>query len=96
MNFIEKLGTTKVLCFSIGELISAFVTIIAAFQESNIEPWQMISFPLIGHIFVLFVFVFRGMNSDKFDWKEIGIAMLGSLVIQIAACIGALFNILSN
>ena len=56
----------------------------------------MISFPIIGHIFVLFISIIKEMADTKFDWKDIIAALFGSLAIHISACIGALFNIINN
>lgn len=95
-KFLTKVGTDKVLHFAFGGFICAFITFIVSFQESNLEPWQMISFPIVGHIFVLFVSIIKEMADTKFDWKDIIAALLGSLVIHVSACIGALFNIISN
>lgn len=95
-DFIAKLGHDKVMHFLGGGLICAIISFVVILQESGMEWWQQIGAVTIGAVFVLIISVIKEiLFDDKPDWKDVGAAMLGCLLVYASVGLGTWFNYLS-
>lgn len=91
-KLVEKIGTDKVLHFFGGGFLCAILAIISLLQDGVFTNRMIFGSVLIGTIAVVFVSVIKEIADTKFDWKDILAAVLGCVVIFMAAGIGVLFN----
>ncbi len=95
-ELISKIGTDKVLHFSVGGFIVALLTIVVTLQEGIIDA-TAIAFPFIGLIAVaIFSWFKEAVIDEEFSWTDILASVLGSVPVFIAQALGVLFYILSN
>ena len=95
-ELIQKIGTDKLLHFSIGGLITALFTIIIILQQSIIST-NMIIAPLLGLILVAILsWMKEKVMDEEFSWKDILASVLGTVPVFIATVLGILFYTLSN
>lgn len=94
-DFLAKVGTDKVLHFFGGGFLCAILAMISLLQDGVFTNRMIFGSILIGTIAVIFVSVIKEIADGKFDWKDILAAVLGCVVIFMAAAVGVLFNIWS-
>lgn len=96
-NFLNRVGTDKVLHLFVGAWICAVFTFILILQESNLSWWQTILMPIAGTLAALFVSVIKEIFlDDKPDWKDVLWTFYGCLTVFSAVGIGVLFNCLGQ
>ena len=95
-DFIAKLGHDKFDHFALGGFICALISFVVILQESSMLWWQQIGSVTIGAVFVLIISVIKEiLFDDKPDWKDVGAAMLGCLLVYASVGLGTWFNYLS-
>lgn len=91
-DLLAKFGTDKVLHFFGGGFICSFFAIICLLQEGILTGKTVFSSIAIGTVVALILSIMKEIVDDKFDWKDILAAMIGCVLIFIAAGLGMLFN----
>lgn len=95
-GFISKFGHDKVMHFLGGGFICSIISFPVILQENGLLWFQKIGAVTIGAVVVLILSVIKEiLLDDEPDWKDIGAAMLGCLLVYASVSIGVLFNYLS-
>ncbi len=95
-DILAKVGTDKALHFFGGGFLCAILAIISLLQDGVFTNRMIFGSIFIGTIAVVFVSVIKEIADGEFNWKDILAAVLGCIVIFMAAGIGVLFNIWSR
>lgn len=96
-NFLNRVGTDKVLHLFVGAWICAIFTIVSILQEGSLFWWQTILMSVAGTLAALFVSVIKEIFlDDKPDWKDVLWSFYGCLTVIVAVGIGVLFNYLGQ
>lgn len=94
-NFVNKVGTDKILHFLVGSLITSILTFVIIIQDAIVSP-VAIAVPLAGAGLTALLAWAKEMLDDQFSKKDLIASILGAIPIIIAVAIGVLFNVLSN
>lgn len=95
-DFLKKIGHDKFDHFVLGGFICSLISFVTILQESGLIWWQQIVSVTIGAVFVLIISVIKEiLFDDKPDWKDVGAAMLGCLLVYASVGLGTWFNYLS-
>lgn len=93
-GFISKFGHDKVMHFLGGYLLHYIISCYLTGKWAALVSENRSS--KIGAVFVLILSVIKEiLLDDEPDWKDIGAAMLGCLLVYASVSIGVLFNYLS-
>lgn len=93
-NFLNRVGTDKVLHLLVGAWICAIISFVTILQESNLAWWQTILMPAIGTIVAILVSVVKELFFDETpDWKDVLWTLYGCLTVFGAVSFGILFKI---
>lgn len=96
-DFLSKVGTDKVLHFSLGGFIAALITLVVILQDIDyLSKGAILFVPFIGTVCVFVLSTMKEIADGKFDWKDIIAGVLGTVPVYIATALGVLFNILSK
>lgn len=97
-GLIERIGIDKLCHFGIGGVVTAFVAVVAMFQEMPFESmWFSLVFPLMGTVVTLILeFIKEFVVDKKADKMDFLWTMLGAFTVFMAFLIGIVFNVLSR
>ena len=85
-GLFSEWGIDKWAHLGIGGLACTLITIALMLAEHQVSPWRMLLFPLGGAICVfIFSFFKELIDTTGFSWKDILAAMLGCLLVKVAA-----------